>query len=175
MPIPLLSLLTRERSQGFPNLRGTRLSGVLPIPGEWLNQALREGRPESDDSPVKGIALAIQDTTRATLLVSLDKWPLPKLMEIPLLWDPLLDLTAPGGPTLRLTHELGGLLGGAIPVIVGAAKQPGIRAEGRHITLALGELLKKQNLGDVLALFTHLELRGAPGTLFLHFTLEIPR
>ena len=175
MPKPLLTLLARERAAGFPHLRGTSLRGVLPIPGEWLNQAMREGRPEADDSPVKGIALAVQDTTRATLLVSLDKWPLPKLMEIPLLWDPILDMSAPGGPTLRLTHELGGLLGTAIPVIVAAAKQTGIRAEGRHITLALGEILKKQGLGDLLALFTKLELRGAPGTLYLHFTLEIPR
>ena len=62
----------------------------------------------------------------------------------------------------------------AIPVVLGAFKQPGIRAEGRHITISLGELLQSQNLGDLIPLFTHLELRGAPGMLYLHFTFEIP-
>ena len=176
-PTPLSStsaLLDRERRAGFPSLRGARLAGSLPLPGEWINQALREGKPETDDSPVKGIALAVQDAARATLLVSLDKWPLPKIVEIPFLWDPVLDLSAPGGPILRLTHEAGGLLGAAIPVIVSSLKQPAVRSEGRHITVAIGEILRKKGLGDLVSLLTRLEMRGTPGALTLIFALSIP-
>ncbi len=167
-------ILARERSRGFAHLRGTKLAGRIPIPGEWINQALRDGKPEDSDSPVKGIALAIQDATRGTLLVSLDKWPLPKMFEVPFLWDPKLDLTSPGAPLLRLTHEVTGLLAPAIPIIVGSAKQEGIRAEGRHVTIALGTLLQKHDLGDLIPLITHLELRGVPGKLWLTFELSIP-
>jgi hypothetical protein len=169
-----MQLFERERSRGFANLTGTALTGRVPIPGEWLNQALRDGRPEDDDSPVKGVALAIQDTTRGTLLVSLDKWPLPRLMEIPFQWDPKLDLKAPGAPILHVTHEATGLLAPAIPILIASVKRDGIRAEGRHITLCLGTLLQKQNMSDILGLLTRLEMRGSRGTLWVEFALSIP-
>lgn len=176
MPAPpyLKQIFERERSRGFANLAGTDLTGRLPIPGEWLNQALREGKPEDDGSPVKGIALAIQDTTRGTLLVSLEQWPLPKLIEIPFLWDPKVETGVPGGPILRLTHEATGLLGTAIPLIIGSLKNSGIRAEGRHVNIALGTLLKEQGLDDVMGFLTRLELRGARGVLWVDFALSIP-
>ena len=170
----LKQILERERDRGFASLAETTLTGRVPIPGEWLNQALRDARPEDDDTPVKGIALAIQDTTRGTLLVSLDQWPLPKLIEIPFLWDSQLDIGPAGGPVLRLTHEATGLLGTAIPLIIASLKTEGIRSEGRHITLALGTLLKKQNLSDLMSFITRLELRGARGMVWVDFALSIP-
>jgi hypothetical protein len=173
MPLTLNQLFSRIRERCFTDTPGASIVGRLPIPGDWLNRILRESAPEGDSSPIKGVALAIQEETRATLLVSLDKWPLPKIVEIPFLWDPSLDMSAPGAPVLRLTHEASGLFAPAIPLLIGYVNKEGIRAEGKHITVALGTLLKKQGLDDLIPLISTLELRGAPGKLWLRFTLKV--
>ena len=166
----LKEILEREIATGFASLPGTRLKGTLPIPGTLLNQALREALAKRE-TPIKGVLLALLEDNKAIAVIGIDKWPLPKQVEIPFSIAPTVKREGQLIVSVTLDPP-GGLLGVIVPILAGLI--PGVDARGNTLEIDLGARLKQKSGHDLAPLIQNLELRTRRGFLDVAFTLEVP-
>lgn len=168
----LQAILQRELKTGFASLPGTHIHGRLPISGTLLNQILKEIVAKRD-TPVKGVALAILDDNKGVALIAIDMLLLPKQIEVPFSIEPVVGR---GDRLLVVVNlEVGGVLGKAIPVVLGAmGSVPGLKSEGSRIELDLGAKIRERNGGaEIAPLFKTLEVRTRRGFADIVFDLQV--
>lgn len=166
----LQRILEKELATGFASLPGTHVRGRLPVPSALLNQALKEALAKKD-TPVQGVLVALLDNNKAIAVIGLDKWPLPKKVELPFSIVP----TVAQGGKLTATIVLdppGGLIGTLIPLL--ASLVPGVKANGTTLEIDLGARLKENSGHDLAPLIENLELHTRRGYLDVTFSLRVP-
>ena len=166
----LQRILEKELATGFASLPGTHVRGTLPVPSALLNQALKEALSKKE-TPVKGVLLALLEDNKAIAVIGIDKWPLPKKVELPF---SILPTVARGGKLIAtvVLDPPGGLLGTLIPLLAGLV--PGVKANGTTLEIDLGARLKENSGHDLAPLIENLELRTRRGYLDVTFSLRVP-
>jgi len=168
-PEVVLSLLRRESSTGFQRLAGTRFEGTVPIPGAEIARALRASLPEG--GAITAVDIALQEGGRAVLLLAMDRFPLPRRVEIPIVLEP-----SPETPdeALDLRLEPGGLLRFVLPLVSAAFNRPGVAFSGNRARLLVKEMPELPEDRAIAGLLRSIRARTIPGVLLLDFVVEVP-
>lgn len=161
--------ILQEAGNGLARFSGTHLTGTVPVDGRLANTLLQSA-PLPPDGPLKSVAIAFQPGNRAVLLLALERFPLPRQMEIPLTVEPVVEV--PGQPVIVLHLQPGGLWGMVVPILLGAIARPGISNQGNTVRLDLAALTPPESR-RWLACLRRLELRTEPGRLAIHFDLLV--
>jgi hypothetical protein len=150
----LIDLLHRQRSGGFPDLRGAEASATIPIADRLINELIWNALPK--DRPVHDLQIHAEAGDRLTLRVQLSGSALLPTLSVTLAIDeqpalpqrPVLTLRVLGIPKLLMLAGGLGRVRDALP--------PGVTIEAERILLNLDAMLKHQGQADLLQYLTSL-------------------
>ena len=156
----------------FEHLAGARVSGELPITEPVINRAIAE-QLAGASGPVAGVHVRAHDGD--ALAIDLALRGVPMISAVPVTARIDQQPRMPDAPVLGLQWSLAGL--GALARIAApfVAKirtlPPGIRIDGDRVLLDIGELLRRQGLGEFLRYVSHLEVHAQEGRIVVRFEL----
>ncbi len=156
-------MLRGELQSGFARFAGTTVHAELHLPGEGLNRQLVGTVAGGKAGPVTGVSLALLSDNRAVLLVALDRFPLPRRVELPVVV--VQQSPDPRSITLELQLEPSGWLRLLLPMFAPLARGQGMQLEGNRLRLRLVDFADDTTVSAIASHLDCLEWRTATGVL----------
>ncbi len=156
-------MLRGELQSGFARFAGTTVHADLHLPGEWLNRQLVGAVAGGKAGPVTGVSLALLSDNRAVLLIALDRFPLPRRVELPVVVVP--QSPDPRSITLELQLEPSGWLRLLLPMFAPLARGQGMQLEGNRLRLRLVDFADDTTVSAIASHLDCLEWSTATGVL----------
>jgi hypothetical protein len=159
----LPEILNHLRSSRFRDLAGTRISAIVPVSGDLVNQFIAASLPPT--APVRSAAVRPEPGDRFSVRI------VPKAALMPAITLKLAIEEQPRLPesavlVLRMA-SLSGLFGLAGGVIAGMLP-PGLRLDGERILVDLRTLAAQAGQGELLDYVTQLQVHTDDGRVILH-------
>jgi hypothetical protein len=160
----LAALFTRQRENGFSDLRGAHGDLTIPISDRLLNDAAAAALPPS--APVRDLRLAAHAGNRIGVRFKIASASFLPPLNLTVVIDRQPEL--PASPVLVLKLEMGGLLSLAGPALRFLDALPaGIRVEQERIYLDLAVLLAERGLAELLQYVEKVQVTTTQGALVL--------
>ena len=159
---------TAERSQGLRRLKGSRVSGVVPIRQELVERLLGRRGP----GVLGDIHVTFLPANRVRVAAVVNVFGFRKQVEAVLKWPPAVDFR---DPTVRLVFvERSPLVAAASLAAPLLGRLPGgISISDGGVTVDLPTVFEKVGLADLLPHVRSLALEGAEGVLWLNLEIEV--
>lgn len=166
----LVRILEQLRASKFAELKGARVSAVLPVSERLLNEIVASALPPS--APVRDVAMTVLDGNRLTVRAKLAKTdflpPIKLTLEIERQPEP------PDGVLVLRVLSVPGLMPFASAAVsMFATLPPGLRLEGEHLYVTLRQLLERNGLGEVLTYLESLRITTQEGRVLLDVVLRV--
>lgn len=165
------TLLEAQLTRGFVDLAGTDLTGDIELPGEWINRHLADLAASGKTAPVVGASVAFLDDNRAVLLLVLDRFPLPRRVEVPIAVSRISP--DPSGAAVELGLEPAPWLRIVLPLLASRARAQGLRWEGNRLVLRLADLVGDPRIEAILRHVRALQWSTSPGCLIVRFEWNV--
>ena len=164
----LHDLWSTERSQGLRRLRGSRVSGVVPIRQELVERLVGRRGP----GVLGDIHITLLPNSRVRVASVVNVFGFRKQVEAVLKWPPAVDFR---DPTVRLGFvERSPLVAAASLAAPLLGRLPGgISISDGGVTVDLPTMFEKVGLADLLPHVRSLALEGAEGVLWLNLEIEV--
>ena len=167
----LEALLTRQRADGFADLRGATADIAIPISDRLLNEAIAQALPPS--AAVRDVQLTSRAGNRIGVRFRIAAAAFLPPVNLTLTIERQPEL--PASPVLVLRLELGGLLsmaGSALRFL--NALPPGIQVEQDRILVNLATLLAERGLADLLEYAEQVRVTTTDGAVIVAVRAAIP-
>jgi len=173
-----MSVLTDRVRQALgielPEISGTLFAGEIPLRNALVNRLVAQ-RLAMTQSPVAGVRIEAHDDDRLTIVLSMRGSIMPEVrIAARIEQQPQF----PGPAVLGLRWTVPGM--GPLSLFAGPALSyfkklpPGISVEGDRIEIALAELLRSRNLGELMDYITRVNVTAREGALLVEFAVRVP-
>ena len=158
----------------LPELSGSLLAGEIPLRNGLVNRLIAQ-RLAVTQSPVEGVRIEAHDGDRLTIVLSMRGSIMPDV-RIAARIEQQPQFPGPAVIGLRWTVPgMGPLSLFAGPALAYFKKLPsGISVDGDRIEIALPELLRSRNLGELMDYITRVNITTREGALLVEFALRVP-
>ena len=165
-----LRILEQLRASKFAELKGARVTALLPVPERLLNEVVASALPTS--APIRDLAVTVLDGNRLTVRAKLTKAdflpPIKLTLEIEGQPEP------PDGVLVLRVASVPGLMPFASTALsMFATLPPGVRLEGERLFVGLRTLLERNGLGEVLTYLESVRITTQAGRLLLDVALRV--
>ena len=165
-----MRLLAQLRASKFAELKGARVTAILPVPERLLNEVIAAALPPS--APVRDLEVTVLDGNRLTVRAKLTKAdflpPIKLTLEIEGQPEP------PDGVLVLRVASVPGLMPFASAALsMFATLPPGVRLEGERLFVGLRVLLERNGLGEVLTYLESVRITTQAGRLLLDVALRV--
>lgn len=169
MRATLERLFQQQRAEGFGALRGTNVSGSVPVRDSLVNAALQD-RIRSGKLPVKQGTIAFLGGGRVAVEATIKAFFLSPTVRLDLQFPASVDVTR--DPVIRI--GVSGPIAPLLPLVSAIGKLPeGVTIGGGQITADLRALLTQRGYADLLPYLRRLTFGGERGTLAIGFEVRI--
>ncbi len=158
-------------ASGFALLAGTRLEAELAVPGAWFNRRLQEVAATGRLRPITAVSVAFLPENRAVLLLAVDRFPLPRRIELPMTLH--AESPQPAEGVLELGLEPTGLLRVALPLLAPWLRADGVSLDGNILRLRLASLPGAAPIRPIFERFSQLRWSSATGVLTMTCTFAV--
>jgi len=167
---PIVRLLEQLRASRFAELKGARLTAILPVSERLLNDLIAGSLPPS--AAVRELTVHPQDSNRLAVRVKLAKPdflpPMKLTLEIEQQPEP------PEGVVVLRVVSMPGLMPFASAAVSTFAALPaGVRFEGERLFVGLRTLLERRGLGEVLTYLESVRITSQEGRLLLDLAFRV--
>lgn len=166
------SLIREEATTGFGRFAGTILHGTLALPGAWLNRQSVKAVASGKAGPITGLSIALLENQRAVILIALDRFPLPRRVELPVLILPVSP--EPRALALEMQLEPSGWLRMLLPLFAPLARGQGLALDGNRLRLRLADFAENPIASSIAAHVREIQWATSPGSLHVNFFWEVP-
>lgn len=164
-------MLENQLAGGFGDFVGTDLTADIELPGEWINRHLADLFATGKTAPVVGASVALLDDNRAVLLLVLDRFPLPRRVEVPIAVSRISP--DPRAATVELGLEPAPWLRILLPLLASRARTQGLWWEGNRLVLRLADLVGDPRIEAALRHVRVLQWSTSPGCLSIRFEWNV--